>query len=63
MITVIFTPQEIQALATLIDMAVKAGGMRVAEAALVLTKKLADAQQVQQPTKKEKKEKKEDPAP
>lgn len=38
--TIEFTTQEIQVLLQLIDLAVKAGGINVAEAAVVLSRKL-----------------------
>lgn len=43
MIKIEFTKEETQALVGLIDMAVKSGGLQVANAALVLTKKIDDA--------------------
>lgn len=43
-----FTPQEAQVLINMIDIAVKATGLQAAEAAVVLTKKLQDAAQVEQ---------------
>jgi len=44
-----FTEQEVDALISLIDLAIKAGGLRVAENGIVLTKKL------QNPIKEEEK--------
>ena len=43
MIVVSFTEMELQSLAGLLDMAVKAGGLRVSAEALVIAKKLEDA--------------------
>lgn len=43
MIQVSFTEQEINVLNQLIDIAVKAAGLQAAEAAVILSKKLADA--------------------
>lgn len=42
--TIEFTNEEINALVALLDIAVKAGGINVAEAALFLTKKLRGAE-------------------
>ena len=43
MVKLEFTEQEVQVLSQLLDLAVKAGGLNVAEAALVLNKKLIEA--------------------
>ena len=43
MTTVTFTPQELNVLQQLLDIAVKAAGMQAAEAAVVLSKKLTEA--------------------
>jgi hypothetical protein len=43
MIQVSFTEQELNVLNQLIDIAVKAAGLQAAEAAVILSKKLADA--------------------
>lgn len=42
-INIELTPEEANALANLLDVAVKAGGIRVANAALVIMQKLEDA--------------------
>lgn len=49
--TIDFTTQEIQVLMQLIDLSVKAGGIQVAEAAVVLTKKLQAALPKEEPKK------------
>ena len=43
MLTVTYTTQEAEALTALIDIACKSGGLRVAEACVVLLKKLTEA--------------------
>lgn len=43
-ITLKLTPQESNVLVQLIDLATKAGGLQVAEAAIVLVKKIEEAQ-------------------
>jgi|TARA_R100000734_G_scaffold7245_1_gene5931 hypothetical protein len=45
--TIEFTDQELQVLTQLLDIAVKAGGLNVAEAATVLAKKIS--QEIEQP--------------
>ena len=45
--TIEFTDQELQVLTQLLDIAVKAGGLNVAEAATVLSKKIS--QEIEQP--------------
>jgi hypothetical protein len=42
------TPQEAQVLVNLLDMACKAGGLQVAEACIVFTRKVEDARKVAQ---------------
>mgnify|MGYP001319060451 CR=1 FL=1 len=42
-ITIEFSKDEVQALLGLIDLAVKSGGLQVAEAAVVLSRKIAEA--------------------
>lgn len=53
MITLALTNEEANALANLIDLAVKSGGIRVAAAAAALMQKLEDAAKASAPEQKE----------
>lgn len=49
-INIEFTPEEASALANLLDVAVKAGGIRLANPALVIMQKLEDAAKLANPS-------------
>lgn len=49
MVNISFTDQELQALLTLLDISVKAGGLQVAPAAVLLQQKISTAMQQPKP--------------